>query len=237
MKVVLLRVGIDTGSGGIHGPLFADGSFEFIPIPDGFGVDSRAYGNTLGRSGRYFIDYFPRRLQPKMTGRSMHVDPEFSTFTYGDPTPPKAGLRRLVAGDILAFYCGLKGWDVPSAPALYLVAYFEVAVAGRAEDFDDDQISGLFGENSHVRHPDICARQRGQLVLVKGSPASRLLTTAVPISVIGHDRIGRPIKLLSPEMQKIFGSFDGKVSIQRSPPRWVDEKCVARAAEFLHSLP
>jgi len=24
----LLRVGIDTGSGGIHGPLFSDGSFE-----------------------------------------------------------------------------------------------------------------------------------------------------------------------------------------------------------------
>ena len=36
MQVVLLRVGIDTGSGGIHGPLFADGSFEYIPIPDGF---------------------------------------------------------------------------------------------------------------------------------------------------------------------------------------------------------
>ena len=43
MQVVLLRVGIDTGSGGILGPLFSDGSFEYIPIPDCFagrGVDT-----------------------------------------------------------------------------------------------------------------------------------------------------------------------------------------------------
>jgi hypothetical protein len=31
MQIILLRVGIDTGSGGIHGPLFSDGSFEYIP--------------------------------------------------------------------------------------------------------------------------------------------------------------------------------------------------------------
>ena len=38
MNVVLLRVGIDTGSGGIHSPLFQDGSFELVPIPDGHGA-------------------------------------------------------------------------------------------------------------------------------------------------------------------------------------------------------
>src|SRR3990170_1193907 len=124
MKVVLLRVGIDTGSGGTYGPIFADGSFEFVPIPGGF--DSRKYGNTRGSSGRYFIDYFPPRLRARMAGEPMHVDPEFATFTYGDPTAPKAGLRRLECGDILAFYCGLKGWNCPAPPALYLVAYFEV---------------------------------------------------------------------------------------------------------------
>jgi len=55
MQVVLLRVGIDTGSGGIHGPLFSDGSFEYIPIPDHFGgrgVDKRTYGNIRGNAGR-----------------------------------------------------------------------------------------------------------------------------------------------------------------------------------------
>ena len=41
MQVVLLRVGIDTGSGGILGPLFSDGLFEYIPIPDSKGLDKR----------------------------------------------------------------------------------------------------------------------------------------------------------------------------------------------------
>ena len=41
MQVVLLRVGINTGCGGINGALFKDGSFEYIPIPDGGGVDDR----------------------------------------------------------------------------------------------------------------------------------------------------------------------------------------------------
>ena len=31
MKTVLIRVGIDSGCGGIQGPLFQDGTFEYIP--------------------------------------------------------------------------------------------------------------------------------------------------------------------------------------------------------------
>ena len=50
------------------------------------------------------------------------------------------------------------------------------------------------------------------------------------------DTKGRPLKVLSPTMQKIFGDFDGHVSIQRSPPRWVMPKFVERAAKFVRSL-
>lgn len=97
MKVAMLRVGIDTGSGGIHGPLFQDGSFEYIPIPDGRRDDERTYGNTVGRRGAPLVEYFPARRRSAMANQPIHFDPEFATFTYGDPTPPKAGLRRLEA--------------------------------------------------------------------------------------------------------------------------------------------
>jgi hypothetical protein len=63
MNVVLLRVGIDTGWGGIHSPLFHDGTFEFVPIPDSRGLDERKYGNSKGRAGRAFAEYFPKRYQ------------------------------------------------------------------------------------------------------------------------------------------------------------------------------
>ena len=238
MKIAMLRVGIDSGSGGIQGPLFKDASFEFIPIPDGFekhGVDERTYGNTVGLKNRKLIEYFPASRRMAMTDQAIHSDPEFVSFTYGDPTSPKAGLRRLDKGDMLIFYCGLEGWGHISDPALYLIGYFEVQAAGRPDDFGDERTKKLFAKNFHVRHPQVFARQRDKLVLVKGSARSRLLRKAVCMSVMGSDRMGKPLKVLSPKMQKIFGTFDGKLSFQRSPTRWVDPGYVERAAKFMRS--
>lgn len=99
MNVVLVRVGIDTGCGGIHSPIFSNGEFEFVPIPDSHSVDERTYGNAKGRAGRAFVEYFPDRKRDSMRSQSMHVDPEFETFTYGDPTPPKRNLSQLQPGE------------------------------------------------------------------------------------------------------------------------------------------
>ncbi len=236
MKMVLLRIGIDTGSGGIHGPLFQDGSFEYVPIPDDFHLDERTYGNTRGRRGEPLVTYFPTARQAGMRSQSLHYDPEFDTFTYGDPTSPKAGLRRLEQGDLLVFYCGLQGRDFESTPALYLMGYFEVEAAGRASDFEPADLGGKFANNFHVRHPNVYAKQKDHLVLVKGSARSRLLERAVKISTLGTDRSGKPLKILSPQMQDIFGDFGGRISFQRSPPRWVDQAHLQRAIDFVTSL-
>lgn len=236
MKMAMLRVGIDTGSGGTHGPLFHDGSFEFIPIPDSSGTEPRTYGNTVGRKGRKLVDYLSKSRRAKMKDVSIHADPEFTTYTYGDPTSPKVGLRRLEEGDMLVFYCGLKGWDFDSEPSLYLIGYFEVLAAGKASDFSPAEIQKLFSENFHVRHQDVFEPQEDRLVLVKGSPSSRLLEKAVPISALGQTMSGKPLKILSPEMQEVFGRFGGKLSFQRSPTRWVDAAYVAGAAGFVRSL-
>ena len=83
MKMAMLRVGIDTGSGGTHGPLFHDGSFEFIPIPDSSGTEPRTYGNTVGSKGRKLVDYLSKSRRAKMKDVSIHADPEFTTYTYG----------------------------------------------------------------------------------------------------------------------------------------------------------
>jgi len=236
MNVVLLRIGIDTGSGGIHGPLFADGTFEYIPIPDGHAVDKRTYGNTLGRHGRGLIDYFPASMRSRMADQPMHVDPEFDTFTYGDPTTPKAGLRHLQPGDLLVFYCGLRGWDFASDPALYLMGYFEVERAGKATEFTKTELTCFFSRNFHVRHRQVFHRQRESLVVVKGTSNSRLLHEPIRISADGKDCTGKPLKILSPAMRKVFGDFGGRVSIQRSPPRWVEPEFTARAVDFVRSL-
>jgi hypothetical protein len=167
MKVVLLRVGIDSGSGGMDGPLFADGSFEFVPIPDRTGLDERTYGNHLGRTGVPLVNWFPPSRQQSMRSRSMHLDPEFDTFTYGDPTRPKARLRELAWGDLLVFYAGLRGQGLQESGSLYLIGYFEVMFAGMANALANDQIE-LCRKNFHVRHEPVLTAQRERLVLVKG---------------------------------------------------------------------
>jgi len=239
MQVVLLRVGIDTGSGGIHGPLFSDGSFEFIPIPDKFrgkGADKRTYGNTSGRGGRKLADYFPEARRERVFDQSVHFDPEFETFTYGDPTRPKASLRQLSEGSLLVFYAGLKGWNFVCPPALYIIGCFEVARAGLATSFTQGELAGMFQNNFHVMHGDVFEDQKDRLVLVKGNANSRLLKKAVKISSMGTDRNGRPLHRLAPKMQAVFGGFAGNTSIQRSPPRWVAAEFTQRAAQFISAL-
>ncbi len=240
-QVVLLRVGIDAGCGGMQGPLFNDGTFEFICVPDDSGVSSRTYGNLIGRYGKPLVDYFPESRRWLMAQQSVHVDPEFDTFTYGDPTIPKRSLRKLKQGDFLVFYCGLQPWDSETGrsygrPALYLAGYFEVARAGMAVDFDDKVLNSEFENNDHVCDPIGFQQWKNDLVLVKGGPGSRLFRKSHLISSEGTNRARKPLKVLAPKMQKVFGSFGGYNSIERSPPRWVHPDFVDKAIAYLKKL-
>jgi hypothetical protein len=236
MNVVLLRVGIDSGCGGAHSPLFQDQTFEFIPIPDSRRLDERTYGNTLGRHGRTLSEYFPGFMQARFKTEPMHVDPEFETFTYGDPTPPKRGLSRLAPGDLLVFYAGMRGWPTPTPAALYLIGFFEVKLAGFASAFSAHQLRDQFSENFHVHHRELFRQQRDKLVLVKGSAKSRLYQRAHKIGDAQSREDGSIWQMISPAMANVFGRFGGIGSLQRSTPRWVEEGLVGRAAEFVRRL-
>jgi hypothetical protein len=240
MQVVLLRVGIDTGSGGIHGPLFKDGGFEFVPIRDKrnrFGVNKATYGNTKGRLHRRpLAEYFPESRHEKVRNMWLHYDPEFESYTYGDPAGPKAGLKRLRKGDLLVFYAGLEGWDFHCDPALYIIGYFEVEKAIHVRGHRWNEFRKDFGKNFHVRHRPVFEDQKDRLVLVKGGPRSRLLKKPKRISMFGRNKVGHRIHVLSPEMRRSFGDFNGHVSIQRSPPRFVFPEFVEKAAVFVRSL-
>jgi hypothetical protein len=237
VKVALLRVGVDAGCGGMQGPLFRDGSFEFIPIPDDRSLDERTYGNTRGRNGKPLVTYFPERRQPRYSTKPIHFDPEFETFTYGDPTPPKRGLRHLAEGDLLVFYAGLEGFDFESSPALYIIGYFEVEFAALATKFTDATVRRKFAKNFHVRHEALFEKQKRELVLVKGGPGSRLLKKAHLLSETVKVPGKAPLKKITAEMRDVFGDFRGRHSFQRSPTRWVEPAFVDRAAKFVRSLP
>jgi len=243
-KVVLLRVGIDTGSGGILGPIFDEREFEFIPIEAEDDRLGRTYGKKRGRHGRKFIDYFPDGRKAQMQDAFLHDDPEFETFTYGDPTSPKKRLRELKRGDLLVFYAGLEGWGQCKTPrGLYIIGYFVVKHAGNYQDLKREGSLKPFAKNWHVLNKDTKGKlsKRGHwtdLVLVKGGQDSRLLKYAEKISADkkGIDRGGHPVYVLDPKMKKHFGNFTKLNAIQRSTPRRVSPEFCKSAAEFVMSL-
>jgi Nucleotide modification associated domain 3 len=249
MNVFLLRVGIDTGCGGMAGPIFGDGSFEFIPIDSDRHLKGHTYGNLSARHrSRKLIDYFPERLRLKMQDCFVHDDPEFKTCTYGDPTRPKQGLRHLKSGDLLVFYAGLCGWGECTTPtALYIVGYFKVQEAGPYPElvrkYSKGDVHKTFAENYHIIHRDVHGRRykrgsKSELVLVKGGPGSKLLNTAVRLSAPKKrmDRGGHRIFVLDPVLKKYFGSFTKLNAIQRSIPRRVAKDQTESARRFVLGL-
>jgi len=243
MKIAMIRVGVDASatSGGIQGPLFKDGSFEFIPIPENPAVTVKyTYGDLAGRHGQHLGHYFPKSRKSAMEAHGVHNDPEWETYTYGDWSRPKSSLKHLEKGDILMFTCGLQGWDFCSDPGIYLAGYFVIEVAILVtKSFSQRKLLSIFGQNDHVRNytvAELVEIYDGKLVLVKGSFQNRLLKKAVLLSTTSQDSKGRTLKVLSPKMQCIFGDFGGKISIQRSPTRWIDPAHTKQVADYLQSL-
>ncbi len=242
MKIAMIRVGVDAGCGGIQSPLFRDGSFDFIPIPETAGVKYKhTFGSIIGRYRRPLSDYFSARRRNSMAITGVHDDPDWKAFTYGtDTAGAQSGLRNLEKGDILMFSCGLEGYGFNAPPAIYLIGYFVVKIAGTVSEFSLQEIQTLFGNNAHVRGKRIREDFRhwdgSELILIKGSRRSRLLKKAILLSITSKDSIDRPLKVISPKMQKIMGNFGGKTSIQRCPTRWIDDDHVEKTAEFLVSL-
>lgn len=241
-QVVLLRVGVDSGEGGIQGPLFENGGFDYIPIPDGWSRQSKVrYGNTLGRHGRLLCEYWPGRRKELYRTHPIHFDPEFKTFTYGDPTRPKQSLRLLQRGDLLAFYAGLQPWSPQLGfhddPHLYIIGYFVVSYAGRVGDLFDTQTRKIVeGDFANCHHVGRGYTYPEKLVLVKGTRGSRILNRATMLSKYAKDRNGVRIKVLRSDLQDIFGRLSARNYLQRSPPRWVPAEFCRRAYAYVTSL-
>ena len=232
-QVVLLRVGIDTGCGGGLAPIFADGTFTWVPIP---GRRGPKFSEVIDQHGRPLTHYFKGKVREELRDWPVHKSPEWNGMTYVDPTRPKKSLARLEQGDVLVFYAGLKPWDFEGEPGLYIIGHFQVLFAGLAPDLYHYDLFNLF-RNSAVWRPWIAFRALPKhLVLVKGSKGSRLLEKAAKISVYGEDSAGRKLHVLSPAAQEVFGDFEGKISIQRCPPRWVYPEFTGRAVEYILSL-
>ncbi|AQL42573.1 hypothetical protein BV210_07560 [Halorientalis sp. IM1011] len=189
MRSVAINVAANTNQPGVRGPLFSDGSFEYVPIPESEPVRADATAPTyadLDLTTDVPADY---RSHP------VHLDPEFAEYphcdryTYGDNNGVKARpISELSAGDYLLFYATLAtdadrpDWAPPEWGA-FLIGAFRLArdpLTGEAyRDLSADaEARRIFADNAHVKRDPFDAR-----VLVHGDPdASGLYDTAVPLS-------------------------------------------------------
>jgi hypothetical protein len=143
MTVVLSGVAADSTNATVA-PVYEDGRFEYVPIPEKTRETSEpeTYGTWRLRGREGVAADLVDRLVPdpgatgpeaaRLTDREairawpLHHDPNFESLAYGEHARSNylTALGRLDPGDIVGFYAGLR--DTAGRAHRYLVGYFTV---------------------------------------------------------------------------------------------------------------
>lgn len=189
MRSVAINVGANTNEPGFRGPVYADGSFEYVPIPESAPTREDAAVPTYAD-----LDLSERVDVETVADEPVHLDPTFAgvhgceRYTYGDPYGVKARpLLDLEAGDHVFFYATLS--TVDDDPADWIAPDWGAYVVGHFR-LDRDPLSGeayrdlpaadrtRFETNAHAKRESFDAE-----VLLSGDPdGSELYDVAVPLS-------------------------------------------------------
>lgn len=194
-ELVIINVGANTSHSGLYSPLYEDGTFSFMPLPEeGDEVDPKrdlypgcptlpTFTEFLGSSK------LTQCFSKKYLAKTVHDDPEFVTFTYGDNPDTIAkskasNLRKHLkkCGDLLFFFAGLTA--VKSKPErdynFYFIGFFEIdgtlpSVNGTPTK---DELK-LFGRNAHIKRGHADFDFFNSFWVWKGSSNSQLFRKAV----------------------------------------------------------
>ena len=216
----MVNVGVNA-SHPAKSPLFPDGTFEFIPIPEepgGDGVHVIRYDNltSFNHPGVPLRHYIPQRLW----SRPCHADPEFATFTYGDnceTSPRAAALKGVQPGDYLFFLARLRAYQngvFTGVAGFYLIGYLAVATVFSALRREPPpEVVKEIRQNAHVRRALDSAEWWNGFWVFQGSAVSRRFRRAVPFTlelaqVTLTDAKGQPWRcdgLMSP--LQVIGSY------------------------------
>lgn len=142
MTVVLAGVGADTTNLGALGPLYDDGTFEYVPIPEKTSETTET--ETLGSWEFRYDDRtaadLATRIRPRpvrdpdlvvsddeLAAWPLHRDPNFAALSYGEHRSSGyvGRLQELEPGDVVGFYAGLRRPDGERAHR-YLIGYLTV---------------------------------------------------------------------------------------------------------------
>ena len=199
-RIFLANVGVNA-SHRSQSPLFPDGTFEFVPIPEAAnqGTSPMLRYRDL-KSFNAPHEPLQRFVPPRLHGRWVHDDPEFTTFTYGDTcqsSPRAAALRGMEPGDYLFFLARLiqtgdgLGASEPfhgsaaerNAAGFYLIGYLHIEeIAADLRQPPRGRLMRRLAANAHVRQALASGNHFNGFSVFRGSPRSRRFVRAVPFT-------------------------------------------------------
>jgi Nucleotide modification associated domain 3 len=194
-RIYLCNVGVNAShiGKGLQSPLFDDGTFEFVTIPElsGFQTPESArlvrYADLscFNNPDQPLSDFIPPRLHQTVT----HYDPEFEQFTYGDEcgrTPRASALKKVQTGDWLVFIARLARYNriekkFSGSAGFYLVGAIEVAaILADVRGLPQADVVKRFGHNAHLRRAEVLPQWYDGFYIFKGSPNSQRFKVAKP---------------------------------------------------------
>jgi len=156
-RVFILNVGVNASHFPLQSPLLADGSFEFIPIPEYRSFEGAHIPTFKDLESYYWpekdlLRYIPERFH----NTQVHDDPEFGTPTYGDSMSRRAAnIRQVRSGDFLFFLARLVGYEgnrFSGLAGFYFIGFIEVeeilSEVSRKPALD---VIGPWLRNAHIR--------------------------------------------------------------------------------------
>jgi hypothetical protein len=237
MQHLLLRIGADMGTGGGLSPIYKDGTFDLVPIPEAEGTtEDRTYQEMAGRDGRSLAGF----VSEEYRSSPPHIDPEFGTYTYGDPTQKRTQLARLQEDDLLVFYAGLRPYDYQDSPRLFVVGYFTVDAVHDLEEMsvaERRSVLDRLENNAHAKRTETTPDSKNPNkdafpVIVEGKPdESRLLDRARPLSDAFVSRTNPQYHML-PHVAALTGYSEDK-DLTRATGRWLTPPDEAKFREWL----
>lgn len=187
MKSVALNIGANSDTPGGRAPIFADGSFRYVPITEGDETVSEPTYHDLGLD-----DTRPKAAHDSVT----HFDPEFpevaygQNYTYGDRHTRKTfEISKLDKGDVLFFYATLDYADDPDPEfdwineewGAYIIGHFTLErdpISKNEYDALPAEVKEQVKNNAHFRREEFDAEY-----IVLGNPEqSQLYDKPIPLS-------------------------------------------------------
>jgi hypothetical protein len=215
MKALLVRVGVDSSCGNWNGPVDSEsGEFAYVPIPESYPVRPQLIRPY--RELEPSLKKLRSRLPVWLANENMHLDPDFSTLTYGDQGQRAIQIsKKLSINDLIVFYASLR--DVSRGILVYaLIGLLAVERIKKAKDVPSDE----WPLNAHTRR--ILTQDSTDIVVVGQKKLSGRFSQCIPIGSY-RDRAYRVFR----ELLSAWGGLtvnDGYLQRSARLPEFLDAK-------------